>query len=536
MNKQLYFNGNILTMTDDIYVEALLVSEGKIEKVGTKEALWALKDEKTELIDLQGKTLMPAFIDPHSHLTALGSTMVLASLEEVHSFEALKEKMKTFMANKDLKEGEWVIGFGFDQNRLQEQAFPTAAVLDEVSTSHPILISHASGHIGIVNTLGLEKLGITAESKDPQGGKIGRMDDGKTPNGYLEETAFISVATKVPQQSFEDQLKAIEAAQKVYLSYGITTVQEGIVHEEEMKKLSALAENNRLLVDVIGYVDIKNNKALIKEYPGYVKQYQHRLKIGGYKLFLDGSPQGKTAWVTKSYEGESTYKGYPVYKDEEVKAFAETAVKEKIQLITHCNGDAAADQLIQSFKQVKEEGEKTEAIRPVMIHAQLVRHDQLPSMKAIGMIPSYFVAHTYYWGDIHLKNFGKERAEHISPLHASLEEGVRFTLHQDTPVIAPNMLETVWCAVNRQTKEGIILGEEECISPLEALKAVTIHSAYQYFEEDRKGSLEEGKLANLIILDQNPLTIDPMKIKDIRVLETIREGETLYKIDEKDKK
>lgn len=533
MGKHLYFNGNILTMTDAIYVEALLVSNGKIEKAGSKETLWALKDEETELIDLQGKTLMPAFIDPHSHLTALGSTLVLASLEEVHSFKEIKEKLEAFMANKELKEGEWVIGFGFDQNNLKEQAFPTAALLDEVSTTHPILISHASGHMGVANTLALEKLGVTKDSQDPQGGKIGRLEDGKTPNGYLEETAFFSVATQIPKPSFEDQLRAIETAQKIYLSYGIATIQEGIVHEEEIKKLSALAKDNRLLVDVIGYVDIKNDKAITKEYSEYVKVYQNRLKIGGYKLFLDGSPQGKTAWMTKPYEGESTYKGYPAYKDEEVKEFAEAAVSEKMQLITHCNGDAAADQLIHSFKQVKEEGKDTEAIRPVMIHAQLVRHDQLPSMKEIGMIPSYFVAHTYYWGDIHLKNFGKERAEHISPLHASLEEGIRFTLHQDTPVIAPNMLETVWCAVNRQTKEGVILGEEERISPLEALKAVTIHSAYQYFEEDIKGSLEEGKLANLIILDQNPLTIDPMKIKEIKVLETIREGETLYRLDEK---
>lgn len=529
MSKQLYFNGNILTMTDNTYAEALLVSQGKIEKVGSKEALWALKDEETKLIDLEGKTLMPAFIDPHSHLTALGSTLVLASLEEVTSFEEIKEKLKSFMNNKELKEGEWVIGFGFDQNNLKEQAFPTAVLLDEVSTTHPILISHASGHMGVANTLALEKLGVTKESQDPQGGKIGRLEDGKTPNGYLEETAFFAVATQIPKPSFEDQLRAIETAQKMYLSYGITTIQEGIVHQEEMDKLTALAKENRLLVDVIGYVDIKNDKELTKTYENYVKQYQNRLKIGGYKLFLDGSPQGRTAWMTKPYEGEESYKGYPSYSDEEVNGFTKVAVSENMQLITHCNGDAAADQLIHSFENLKAEGKETEAIRPVMIHAQLVRHDQLPEMKAIGMIPSYFVAHTYYWGDVHLKNFGKERADHISPLGASLKEGLPFTLHQDTPVIAPNMLETVWCAVNRQTKAGVILGEEERISPLEALKAVTIHSAYQYFEEDIKGSIEEGKLANLIILDQNPLTIDPMKIKEIQVLETIREGETLYK-------
>lgn len=528
MNKQLYFNGDILTMAETTYAEALLVSEGKISKIGKKEELWELIDDKTEVIDLEGKTLMPSFIDTHSHLTALGGTMILAQLNEVHSFEELKENLRAFMANKDLKDDEWVLGFGYDQNQVQERAFPTAAILDEVSDTHPILICHASGHMGVTNTLGLEKIGISKESPDPQGGKIGRGEDGREPNGYLEENAFFAIAAKLPQPSFEDQLKAIEKAQQVYLSHGITTVQEGIVHEAEMAKLLAMAEGNRLLVDVVGYVDIKNDRELINRYPQYVNKYQHRLKLGGYKMFLDGSPQGRTAWMTKDYEGEAGYKGYPIYKDEEVRSFTETAVNDRLQLLTHCNGDAAADQLMSAFKAMREEGKDTTAIRPVMIHAQLVRRDQLPGMKEIGMIPSYFAAHTYYWGDIHLENFGEERGAHISPLHSSLEMGVKFTMHQDTPVIAPNMLETVWCAVNRQTKAGRVIGEEEQITPLEALKAVTINGAYQYFEEDKKGSIEEGKFANLVILDKNPLKVPPMEIKDIKVLETIREGEKAY--------
>lgn len=528
MNKQLYINGDILTMTETIYAEAVLIAEGKISATGKKEELWQLIDEETEVIDLEGKTLMPSFIDSHSHLTALGETMVLAQLEEVHSFDELKEKLKDFMQQKDLKDGEWIMGFGFDQNQVKERAFPTASLLDEISKEYPILICHASGHMGVANTLGLEKLGVSKDSPDPQGGKIGREEDGKTPNGYLEENAFFAVAAKVSRPSFEDQLRAIEKAQEVYLSQGITTIQEGIVHEEEMVKLLGMAESNRLLVDVVGYVDIKNNKDVIEKYPEYVKSYQHRLKLGGYKMFLDGSPQGRTAWMTQGYEGEKDYKGYPIYQDEEVRGFAEAAVNEGLQLLTHCNGDAAADQLIDAFKLIETEGKDTAAIRPVMIHAQLVRKDQLSSMKEIGMIPSYFAAHTYYWGDIHLKNFGEERGSHISPLHSTIEAGVKFTMHQDTPVILPNMLETVWCAVNRQTKAGKIIGEDERISPLEALKAITINAAYQYFEEETKGSIEEGKLANLVILDKNPLKVPPMEIKEIKVLTTLREGEKVY--------
>ncbi|MGO0862293.1 amidohydrolase family protein, partial [Clostridioides difficile] len=199
----------------------------------------------------------------------------------------------------------------------------------------------------------------------------------------------------------------------------------------------------------------------------FVKKYVNRFKIGGYKIFLDGSPQGKTAWLTKPYENsEDGYCGYPIYKDEEVEKFINISVEEKMQLLTHCNGDAAADQLINSFEKVIKEKNIKDDMRPVMIHAQTVREDQVDEMKKINMIPSYFVAHTYYWGDIHIKNLGESRAFKISPLKTTIEKGLIYTLHQDTPVIAPNMLETIWCAVNRITKKGVLIGENEKISPL----------------------------------------------------------------------
>ena len=163
-----------------------------------------------------------------------------------------------------------------------------------------------------------------------------------------------------------------------------------------------------------------------------------------------------------------------------------------------------------------------------MVHAQTVRPDQLERMAALQMIASFFVAHTYYWGDVHRKNFGDERAMKISPTHTALEKGVLFTFHQDAPVVPPDMWHTVWCAVCRQSKGGVIMGEGERIPVLEALKAVTINGAYQYFEEKTKGSLEEGKWADLMIVDKDPLKVDPMELKDIKVLSTIKEGFTLW--------
>nr|WP_270647445.1 amidohydrolase family protein [Paeniclostridium hominis] len=201
-----------------------------------------------------------------------------------------------------------------------------------------------------------------------------------------------------------------------------------------------------------------------------------------------------------------------------------------MQLLAHCNGDAASYQFINQYKLAKERCNLDNYIRPVIIHAQLLPKDQLDAIKSLIMIPSFFLAHVYHWGDIHIKNFGFKRASKISLTNSYLKKNIIFTLHQDSPVIKPNMLETIWCAVNRVTKNKLLLGEDERISPLDAIKAVTINGAYQYFEENTKGSIKEGKLADLIILDKNPLKVNPMDIKDIKILETIKEGNSIFEI------
>ena len=203
--------------------------------------------------------------------------------------------------------------------------------------------------------------------------------------------------------------------------------------------------------------------------------------------------------------------------------------------MAHCNGDAAAQQFIDAFEKAQGCCRVKNQIRPVMIHAQTVRPDQLERMAQLDMMASFFVAHAYYWGDVHRKNFGDERAMAISPARTALEKGVRFTFHQDAPVVPPEMWRTVWCAVNRLSKTGAVIGEGERISTLEAMKALTVNAAYQYFEEESKGTLEEGKLADLMILDRDPLETPPMELKDIQTLATIKEGFLLWKKDDPEK-
>ncbi|MEG1481396.1 amidohydrolase [Clostridium sp.] len=528
--RKLFFNGDILTMENILYVDAILIENGIIKDIGIKDELISLYGTDLELIDLKGKTLMPSFIDPHSHITAFSNTLAFVSLTSAKNFDDIIKKINDFKNLKNLKEDELIVGFGYDNNNLVEKEHPTKDVLDKSSLTNPIIIVHASGHMGVLNSLALTELHISDETKNPKGGRIGRYDNSNEPNGYLEENAFINCSRAITPPSLKNLNKLLLEAQNIYLSYGITTAQDGMVNESEFKLLKYASDKNDLKIDVIGYVDLKNSPELTKDNPKYLKKYFNRFKIGGYKIFLDGSPQGRTAWLTKPYEnGPSDYYGYPIYDNLEVVDFIKTALSENIQLLSHCNGDAACDQLINCFYEAKDSFNKPKNIKPVMIHAQTVRYDQLDRMNEINMIPSFFTAHTYYFGDVHIKNLGRDRAFRISPAKSALNKKITYTFHQDTPVILPNMLETVWCAVNRISKDGVVIGDFERISPLDALRGITINGAYQYSEEDLKGSIKIGKLADLVVLDRNPLKVDPIEIKNINVLETIKEGVTLYK-------
>lgn len=519
MDTQIYYNGDILTM-EGREAEAVCVCGGRIEKVGSLRSVLGDRPPGAELVDLGGRTLLPGFIDSHSHITAYAQTLRLVPLAGAGSFEEIVSRLRAFKEKNGLDDAVWLIGFGYDHNALKEGRHPDRHLLD--AFSNPVLISHASGHMGAANSAALDRVKIGKQTPDPEGGKIGREPDG-APSGYLEEKAFLSLNLPGPDEA--ESAALLERAQKIYAGYGITTAQEGLLNANYARLLDRMAEENRLLLDIVGYADLSRDRDLPRAYPRECGRYFNRFRIGGYKIFLDGSPQGRTAWLSRPYlPEEEGYCGYPVHRYAKVERFVRQAREDGMQLLAHCNGDAAAGEFIRAYEQ---EGDYT--LRPVMIHAQLVREDQLGRMENIGMIPSFFIAHTWYWGDAHLKNLGAQRAFCISPAKTALELGLPFTLHQDSPVIEPNMLETVWCAVNRLSREGVVIGEAQRISPYEALKSITLNAAYQYFEEDSKGSIREGKRADLVILDRNPLKTDPSRLREIQIEQTIKDGRTIFK-------
>lgn len=528
MRETVYYGGTILTMEDDVYAEAILAEDGVIKMVGTKESVFAAKSEHAELIDLHGSTLMPSFIDAHSHITAYANTLGQLSLNGAGSFDEIKERLRTYKQKNNINSGEWIIGFGYDHNQLAEKCHPDKSILDAACPENPVLVAHASGHMGVMNSAALVSAGIGKNTEPPEGGVIGCDKDGQ-PSGYLEETAFtVLAASKAPRPTREQMESWLIKAQDAYLEYGVTTVQDGLTRDAEWGLLSAMAETGKLKIDVVSYIDQQKCGSILKDYFDWHKNYRHHLRIGGWKIFLDGSPQGRTAWMTEPYfDAPDGYRGYPIHTDEAVEGFVRQAMENEVQQLVHCNGDAAAEQMITAYEKVY--GTDKSETRPVMIHAQLVRPDQLARMSKLGMIASFFIAHTYFWGDTHCVNFGNERAAQISPARSAIREGVVYTFHQDTPVLPPDMLMTVWCAVNRVSRSGVRLGEKECVTPLEALRAVTVNAAYQYFEQDKKGSIKAGKDADFVILDRSPLAVPPMDIRHIKVLQTIKAGETLYR-------
>lgn len=537
--RKIYFNGNIITVNEkEPIIDAVLIEDGKIIKTGSKEDILKLKNEDTELVDLDGKTMLPGFIDSHSHIIAVAQTLMIVNLSDANSKEEFIAILKDYVKNNPPKNGEWIIGFGYDNTRYENEEHPTKFDLDLVSKETPIFISHASGHIATTNSKALEAFGYVGTSYEvPEGGVVRTIEGSNEPNGILEENACLSPEKRkvIPTPSVDTLLSCIKKAQQIYSSYGLTTAQDASIDENLNQLLNLAAQKNELIIDIVGQAVQHTTLKLLKNEGTPKRNYYNHYKLLGGKTWLDGSPQGKTAWLTKPYyevpEGEAKdYCGYATQEDKDVIEYFKSLIENNIQVNVHCNGDAASDQFIRCYKKALDMTNNKTDLRPVMVHAQTVREDQLDDMKELGIIPTFFLDHIWFWGDYHYESvFGAERANRLSPAKSALRRNINFTLHQDSPVKMPNQILAMHNAVNRQTQSGRILGAEQRLSIMEAIKALTINAAYQYFEEDEKGSIEEGKVADFVILDRNPLEVGSSEIKEIKVLETIKEGNTIYK-------
>ena len=542
-NALLVYGGPILTMQgmQPSYVDAMLIQDGKIRYTGTLSEAEKLAPQAKRL-NLNNKTVIPGIIDAHSHLNSVGMQQTVANLYpppdgKVVSIATLIQEMKAWAKQNPTfvqATSGWIIGNGYDDAQLQEKTHPTATDLDQISTTQPVLILHQSGHLASVNHKALELLGINEKSRNPSGGVIRRVVGTNIPNGVLEESAVIEAMLQafktVPPEMMQQM--ALTAVQ-TYMKNGYTTVQEGRADRGTSELWRSLANQNKLAIDVVSYPDISSEQAYMLE-KGVSKNYVNHFRIGGVKISLDGSPQGKTAWLTEPYvvppEGkDKNYLGYPAFPEQKtVQHMIDLAFRQHWPILAHANGDAAIDQYLNVIANAQKKYDASQR-RDVIIHAQTMREDQLDRAKQLHLIPSFFSLHTYYWGDWHVaQTLGEKRAEHISPTGSALRKGMIFTEHHDAPVIPPKSMMVLDATVNRTTRTGKVLGEAQKVSPYIALKTMTDWAAYQYFEEDIKGTLSTGKYGDFVVLSDNPITIEPSKIKDIKVLATYKQGQLVY--------
>ena len=539
-----YYHGDIVTMEGDsaFYVDAVAVKKGKIIYVGSKEEAMKQAGEGHAMVDLEGKFMSPGFIDGHGHAFGAGFQKMAANIlpppdGPVSDIGTLIVTMQKWYSDLDAKgmAPKVIVGFGYDDSQLKEMRHPTASDLDEISNTIPVILVHQSGHLQVLNHVALQAMGYNAGTPDPQGGVIRREKDGKTPNGVLEETAGAIVMMKLFNR-FDSAMnvKMCKAGIQAYKEFGFTTVQEGAAAPNMVDSWRKLAASGELDVDVAAYpVLVAAREMMDKE--GTSATYSGHFRIAGIKITQDGSPQGKTAYLTHPYKvpptGQTkTYRGYPTFpRQSQLDSLVEYSFTKNWQVLMHCNGDAAGDMMINSVRHANDRlGPKDR--RPVMIHAQTARYDQLDSMKILGIIPSFFSMHTFYWGDWHRdETLGQERAFRISPAQTAYKKGIIFTEHHDAPVGLPSSIMILHTAVNRTSRSNAVIGEGEKLSPYQALLSITRYGAYQYFEEGMKGTITNGKLADFVILDKNPIKVESKDIINIKVMETIKEGKTVFK-------
>ncbi|MBM4270307.1 MAG: amidohydrolase [Deltaproteobacteria bacterium] len=532
-----YIGGPILTMDpQDRVVEALAVEGERIAAVGDAPELraWAAQNG-ARTVDLGGHALLPGFVDAHGHYPGAGLDAVAAVLSPppigaVTSIAGLQAALQTRV--EETSEGDWVAGFGYDDTLLAERRHPTRADLDAVSTRHPVAAIHVSGHLAAVNSAGLAKLGIDDSSPDPEGGRIRRGADGH-PDGVLEETAAEQAVLLLANPGVLDGLRIVRRANELYLAAGVTTAQVGLATPDQLSSLPRLARIGLVPLRLVLWPSQEASETILDRGPEPTSD-DPWLRVGAVKLVADGSLQGYTGYLSQPYfvppVDDLSYRGYPRFPREDLVRTVERVHRAGLQVAIHGNGDAAIDDILDALEAAQRAAPRADA-RPVIVHAQTAREDQLDRMAALGAIPSFFVLHTWYWGDRHYERFlGPERASRISPAGSAARRGIPFTLHADTPVVPMEPLRIVWSAVNRRTTGGRVLGPEQSVTPLQALRAITIDAARQQFLENDRGSLEPGKLADLVVLDRSPLD-DPEGIDRLRVLETVVGGETAYRTD-----
>lgn len=508
-----FLNANVLTMNADRpSAQAIAIVGEKILAVGSNSQIKALIGPETVVSDAKDATILPGFIDCHIHLIEYGLSLKNVDLRGVTSIEEMKKRV----AHRAQSSAAWILGLGWDQERFTEKRYPTRKDLDEASPNKPVLLWRVCGHICVLNSGALNMAGINAKTPDPPGGIIDRDANGE-PTGILRETAFDLVLKKIPKLSPDDYEEAIVAASQRALAAGLTTVHCITGSEPELRSLLRLRSDGRLRLRFYIFIPVEHMEAA--RYLGLQSGFGDEwVRLGGVKIFTDGSLGARTAALESPYTDDPRNSGVTIYDQKPLDEIIAKAHRSDLQIAAHAIGDRAVGMALHSFAKLGGSGPSNK-LRHRIEHASVVTLNQLSQFRELGILASIQPHFTVsdFWVE---QRLGKERLLLTYAFASLLKAGIRVVAGSDCPVEPLSPLLGVEAAVNRSGPEAV--GVED------ALAFYTRNAAYASYEENSKGTLSPGKLADLVVLDKDPRTVPPAMISKIRVLKTMVGGRIVH--------
>ncbi len=526
--KTIFKNGKIYTVNPkNPIVEVLVVEENRILFAGTEKAAEKYIDKEDKIIDLGGKLMLPGFIDNHTHFISGGMYLNGINLRNVKSSEEFTTVIREYVKGK---EGRWITGGNWDHEMWETKKYPDKSLIDPFTPNTPVLVDRLDGHSALANSYALKLAGITRDTPNPDGGVIEKDHVTGEPTGILKDKAITMMMKIVPDPSDAEYEEALQTALTEAYKNGVTSVQD-ITHKKDLSIFKKFESEDKLTCRIYTRMPIKEYRTLVDA--GIKVGFgTDKIKMGSLKAFADGSLGSSTAWFWEHYHQDSTTCGLPmdIVLSGELKEWAKDADKNQLQLSIHAIGDRANSYILDMYEEIANTNPKWDR-RFRIEHAQHLKTSDIPRFKELGVIASAQALHLLDDGEWAEKRIGKERIKNTYPFKSLLDAGVHICFGSDWAVAPLEPIKGIYAAVTRNTRDGKNPDgwvPEEKISVADAISAYTINSAFAAFEENDKGSLEPGKLADMVVLSDDILSINPEEIKNVNVVMTVFDGKIIY--------
>jgi len=521
-NVKVLVNADIITMNlAQPSASAIAYREGRIIAVGTEEEVRSVVGKQVDAIDLAGQTVIPGMFETHDHAFLSSASALLTDVSPFYTPKLADALTK--IAETDVDEDGWVVAFGADQTMYEELRGPHIDELDAMHPDVPVIVYHLSGHGAFVNSKALELAGIDENTPDPQGGRFDKDEDGRL-NGYLAGQPALFMVANYPAPTIETAI----AGSKMRAAAGITTASDfSVMSEDVLQALSAATLREDFATRIVG--GLFSTAPNFDELARSVGDFETELfKVPFVKTWTDGSIQGGTGNLTEGYYDKSYGSGGAQGTQDYFNQQMLDIYAHGMWPAFHANGDGAVDMALNAIE-LAQKATGNYDIRPQLIHVQYSRPDQIERMVKLKANPTFFTTHVYYWGDLHRDHtLGGERAQRMSAMKDAFDAGLMVSMHNDFLITPIDPMLNMQTAVIRESSTGRVIGADQAITPYQALESYTTHAAYQFGMEEVAGSLEVGKYADFVVLDANPLEVDPRKLRDIEVQGTVMNGNVTY--------